>query len=321
MKFSQSDFENKFYSFGKNDNYEVVGKYTKMLEKIEIKHLTCGNTFTRLASKTTPKVNCPRCHKQSRNKRTDKMFKEELKELVGNEYTPLEKYINTDTKTLLRHNTCGYEWSIAPNTFLNGGVRCPNCAKGGIKRDNNWFLEILEEIDDYEEEYLFLEEYKNYDTKISIRHSKCGEEYKVSPNKFIGGRRCPVCRESKGEKKISTILDILDIEYEREKKFEGMRHIYPLRCDFYISDKRYRQFVIEFDGRQHFESMSEKDEHKKNLEHIQMLDSIKDEYMKKNEIKMYRIPHWKIDNVNEIIKDILQENLQRLSKAQDNPDK
>lgn len=45
------------------------------------------------------------------------------------------------------------------------------------------------------------------------------------------------------------------------------------------------------------------------------------EYMKKNEIKMYRIPHWKIDNVNEIIKDILQENLQRLSKAQDNPDK
>ena len=42
-------------------------------------------------------------------------------------------------------------------------------------------------------EYEVLGEYVNTNTKIEIEHSKCGHIYRVTPNKFLIGRRCPEC--------------------------------------------------------------------------------------------------------------------------------
>jgi PHP family Zn ribbon phosphoesterase len=42
-------------------------------------------------------------------------------------------------------------------------------------------------------EYTVLGEYINSKTKIRILHGKCGYEYKVTPNDFTSGYRCPKC--------------------------------------------------------------------------------------------------------------------------------
>lgn len=41
-----------------------------------------------------------------------------------------------------------------------------------------------------------------------------------------------MCNESKGEKIIAEILEFLDFEYEREKKFKDCKAITYLRFDF-----------------------------------------------------------------------------------------
>ena len=46
-------------------------------------------------------------------------------------------------------------------------------------------------------EYSVLGRYENNATKLLMRHSVCGSEYSVSPNKFLSGRRCPACSRKK----------------------------------------------------------------------------------------------------------------------------
>lgn len=42
-------------------------------------------------------------------------------------------------------------------------------------------------------EYIFLDNYINYMTKIKVKHNKCGHEYKARPSSFFQGARCPFC--------------------------------------------------------------------------------------------------------------------------------
>lgn len=308
-KFSQQDFEDKFYQNEHNHDYEIVGKYERMLSKIEIKHKDCGYIFDRLASKTTPKVYCPKCFKGHRNKKTQAIFEMEVESLVGNEYTVIGKYINTDSKIKMRHNVCLYEWDVVATSFTNTGSRCPQCAKGGIARDQEWFVEKLSEIEDISE-YTFKEDYNGYETKIGVIHNICGHQYEVSPQKFIGGRRCPYCRESKGERAISLYLDRNNIPYQREKTFDGLKDIRSLRYDFYVTINESNSFLIEFDGRQHFEPVFwNKTIDRKvfidSFDDVVRRDNIKNEFAKKEGINLYRIPYYEKENIDTILDSII----------------
>ena len=70
-----------------------------------------------------------------------------------------------------------------------------------------------------------------------------------------------------------------------------------LRPDFYLPSYN---LVIEFDGIQHFEPV----EHfggEKNFQITQKRDRDKNEYCKKNNINILRIPYWEFDNIENII--------------------
>lgn len=308
-KFTHKDFLIKFYKDEWNKDYEVVSEYVRMLDKVTVVHKKCGHEFTRLASKSTPKVYCPKCYPSHRNKRTQKMFEDEVEEITNGEYKVVGEYINVDSKIVIRHKTCGNSWFVNANSFLSG-TRCPKCAKGGTLLTHEEFLDRLQDIDDYGVEYEFLSEYISYDKKIPIIHKSCGSEYIVSPNKFFGGRRCPVCRKSHGEEKINKFLKKNAVSFEREKKFKGLRYRYPLRFDFFIESPGYNSFLVEFDGRQHFQlvwwnkKMTEK-EVSRNFEEIQIKDKMKNEFADKNKIPLYRINYDRIKELDKIMTDIL----------------
>lgn len=42
-------------------------------------------------------------------------------------------------------------------------------------------------------EYTFLDKYVNGKAKIKVKHNKCRNVYKVAPDNFIRGSRCPYC--------------------------------------------------------------------------------------------------------------------------------
>ena len=46
------------------------------------------------------------------------------------------------------------------------------------------------------------------------------------------------------------ILEFLNIKYEEQKTFEGLKYIGKLRFDFYLPDYN---LCIEFQGKQHYE--------------------------------------------------------------------
>lgn len=59
------------------------------------------------------------------------------------------------------------------------------------KKSNEMFLEEVKAL--VNSEYTPLETYKDNATKILLKHNKCNHIYKVSPNMFLSGRRCPKC--------------------------------------------------------------------------------------------------------------------------------
>jgi len=129
-------------------------------------------------------------------KKSNDEFLKEVKNQVGDEYTFLEEYINTNTPLKVKHNLCGNIYNVTPNTFLNKKCRCRKCitefnAKNRRKSNDEFLKEIKNQVGD---EYTFLEEYINDKTKLKVKHNLCGNVYFVTPNNFVRAkRRCPFC--------------------------------------------------------------------------------------------------------------------------------
>lgn len=122
-------------------------------------------------------------------RKTDKQFKQQVADLVGGEYTFLEPYQGATRKIRVRHNSCGYEYEVLPSNFLRGR-RCPKCSNRLQKTPEQFKQEVHKLVGD---EYTILTPYTNARTKLKVRHNKCGYEYFVTPNNFLGGNRCPKC--------------------------------------------------------------------------------------------------------------------------------
>lgn len=111
--------------------YTVLGEYINSYTKIKMKHNICGKEFeirpVNFIAKSLSN-RCPYCFKNFR--KTTKNFKNEVFELVGNDYTLLSEYKNNKTKVKFRHNICGNVYEVVPKDFIKkNGNRCPVCSK------------------------------------------------------------------------------------------------------------------------------------------------------------------------------------------------
>lgn len=301
--------KNKFLDILKSSGYTMIGIYRGSSNKVEV---MCdkGHVYGVRPYSFNKGHRCGQCAGSA--KFTTKYFKEWLFSEVGDEYTVFGDYKNNQTKMLMRHNneSCeSYEWMVMPVDFKNKGSRCPKCADR-IKYDTETFKIELAKI--HGSEYTVTGKYVNSNTKILIRHNTdaCKHfEWKIHPwmIKRRDYKNCPRCRVSTGEDKIATFLEENGIDYEPEKKFESLvsdKSGLGLRYDFYV--KRLN-LLIEYDGQQHFEpvifsrEISEADAMLK-LKDLQQRDKIKDKFAKSNKIKLLRIPYWKQDCIDEILK-------------------
>lgn len=127
--------------------------------------------------------------------KTQEEFENEIKELVGDEYTVLGEYKNTDTKILICHNKCGHEYKVIPDSFLHGN-RCPGCKRKTLSEKNKkshkeFKKEALNILGD---EYKVLGKYKEARKRILIQHKECEHKYSVRPSMILDGwGKCPIC--------------------------------------------------------------------------------------------------------------------------------
>ena len=115
-------------------------------------------------------------------------------------------------------------------------------------------------------------------------------EFKQSGASHLSGAGCPQCKASRGEKQINKILKILNIEFLRQFKIQDCKNKYPLPFDFAIIDKDKVLALIEYQGKQHYESIDYwggKDK----LLYVQNNDRIKMEYCVSHNIPLLVISH------------------------------
>ena len=115
------------------------------------------------------------------------------------------------------------------------------------------------------------------------------------------------CIKSKGEDKIIKLLKENNITFICQKSFKDCFYAdinHPLKFDFYILQDN-QNYLIEFDGRQHFQYDLTGWNNKENYDKVLARDSIKNEYCKKNKIPLIRIPYFELENLQ--LKDLLLE--------------
>lgn len=220
---------------------------------------------------------------------------------VETEYELLSDYKNSRIKITVKHNTCGKIWDIYPFNFLGNRNRCPICSNkertNKRRMSHDKFIKDVSDLVD--NEYSIIGQCVLSSQKVEIRHNVCGNIYKVTPNKFKSGRRCPKCSRSNPENNIESVLLRLEITYIREAKFKDCLDKRELPFDFYLPDYN---LCIEYDGELHYDDkFNDSDGFNKLKKH----DKIKTKYCKSNHIKLIRIPYWESKNIETILTETL----------------
>lgn len=134
----------------------------------------------------------------------------------------------------------------------------------------------------------------------------CGNEIDVVITDLISGHTTSCgCNNSKGEMIISQILRDNNIPFEKEKKFESCRFEdtnQQARFDFYLPNNNY---LIEFDGIQHFKYSDSGWDTKETFERTQKRDKFKNKWCKEHNIPLIRIPYTKLKTLT--LNDLLLE--------------
>ena len=184
---TNEQFKKEVYNLA-GDEYTFLDSYINSRTEIRVKHNICGNAYKVKPSNFLTGRRCPYCNGKA--KKSDHQIKKEVFDLVGDEYTFLDTYVNKRTKLRVKHNNCGNIYKVLPNNFLRGN-RCPYCANKAKSKNNDQFKQEVRSL--VGDEYTFLDDYVNNKTKLRVKHNKCGNVYKVKPGNFFIGRRCPYC--------------------------------------------------------------------------------------------------------------------------------
>lgn len=299
-KKTDTQFKQEVKSLVGNE-YIFLDPYVNTRTKLKVKHNKCNNVYEVKPNSFLTGYRCPYC--SSKATKTNTQFKKEVFDLVGNEYTFLDTYVNDGTKIKVRHNKCGKVYMVNPSNFIQGN-RCPYC---NIKAKTKTNIEFQQEVHDLVgNEYTFLEPYQGANTKIKVKHNICGQTYEVQPRAFLNGNRCPYCSSPKGELIISKILNNLNINYEYQKTFDDLKDNRLLSYDFFISSQN---ILIEYQGKQHYEPVDYfggTDRFKLQQKH----DKMKANYAKDNDYSLITVPYTE-DNFSKIKKYLLQHGLSK----------
>lgn len=126
----------------------------------------------------------------------------------------------------------------------------------------------------------------------------CGNIKNVPSNLLIQNKVSSCgCLCSKGEEKIKKLLLNAQIPFEQQKTFDtcyfkdtGAK----ARFDFYVNN----QYLIEFDGVQHFSAKSTWEKTQESFENIRMHDIIKNNWAHENHIPLIRIPYTQLEDID-----------------------
>ena len=220
--------------------YTVLGTFTRVHDKLKFKHNVCSHTFEMTPHNFLGGQRCPNCRYKhasaSSSKKFDK-FSKQVNDLTNGEYNVFPPYVNNKTKIKFEHVTCGNIFEMRPNNFTNG-QRCPKCGRSSSQNTRRKTTEEFkkEVVSCYGVgEYEVIGDYVDSETKVKVKHNKCGLVYDTRPADFTRGHGCPDCAYNIRSTKIGvsqrtplsevkkSIKNILGDEYVVLTKYEDYK--------------------------------------------------------------------------------------------------
>lgn len=144
--------------------------------------------------------------------------------------------------------------------------------------------------------------YTGYHNYLLVKCLKCGYEYEITPANIIAGKRCINCsvKQSKACDTIEKFLNLNNIKYLKEFKFDDLVYKKHLRFDYAVLDEENKiKLLIEYNGKQHYIDENWGDD----FDICQKRDKLKIDYCKDNNINLLIITYLQEKDIEEILKD------------------
>jgi len=235
---------------------------------------------------------CPKCFIDRKTSNSNEFIKKSNK-IHNDKYDySLVNYENVKTKVSIICKEHGI-FEQKPGHHLNGHG-CPKCVRI-IDTDNFIYKSNKKHNNTYDYSNTI---YKNHKTKVSIICKK-HDIFFQSPLSHLRGIGCPICNQSKGEKRIYDNLNKKNITFITQYKFKNCKNKNPLPFDFYLPD---HNICIEYNGIQHYKPI-EFFGGVESLNELKIRDNIKKDFCNKNNINLIIIKYNKsikkqIDNIS-----------------------
>ena len=241
---------------------------------------------------------------------TNTTFKDE----IGNRYgllTVVERVQNDENgKAQYRCKCdCGNEAIVRGASLRSGNTTSCGCQKYKGSFDNK-----IDEIGNVYGKLTVVAEYSERSTSRQVKwicKCECGNTVIVQGNHLRSGhtQSCG-CINSKGEEEISRFLSEHKIDFIGQYSFADLLSDKngKLFFDFAILQNNILIALIEYDGIQHFQEISNTWAQTDSLEERQRRDFLKDEYCKQNNIPLLRIKYTDFNNITNILTQFLKNN-------------
>ena len=257
--------------------------YTGALKKVCIICPEHGE-FWQTPNKHLSGQGCVLCHRPVHDTES---FIQRAKKIYGDvyDYSKIE-YINEKTPVVVVCKKHG-PFKVIPNNFLMGRC-CPKCKREKWEKEHSEkflsdFIKRANKIHNGKYDYSKVV-YKSAKTKVCIICPEHGEFWQT-PDSHLKGAGCPICKDSRMEKHMKSLLNEKNIDYIpqycpdflRDKAKKSYQ-----KCDFFIPDKN---LVIECQGEQHFKPFKNFDGNDGLKRRIE-LDIKKNQLLKEHGIKV-----------------------------------
>ena len=250
----------------------------------------CDNEFDAIADnlKKRPNMTCNECanKRRSENNRID---------VVGNRYgrlTILEIIPNTHPTRVKCKCDCGNFYIGMQSDIVGKHTQSCGCLQRERASESNT-KDWTGVISEYGVEFLYQDVMNDKGQWLwRCKCGVCGNEFTALPAKINNGHitSCGCSIQSAGERHILSVLQDLNADFVEQYSFSDCKHKYALRFDFAIFDNNKLLYLIEYDGKQHFEPI-EWFGGVKGFEETKMRDNLKHIYCQEHNIPLLRFPY------------------------------
>jgi hypothetical protein len=223
------------------------------------------------------------------SKQAEEKFARNVKLMNG---IMMETYVNARTKVIIQCEL-GHQFSMNPAS-VSRGRWCPECRERCPVAAERKLREIVAKKGG-----TVIGQYINGHAKIDVVCSG-GHEFKTTQTQVVSGDRwCKICgqSESRGERAVREYLIKKSLQYNTEVTFNWCPN---RRYDFSFSYKD-RNFIVEFDGGQHFSYVHHFHKDEERFNRARQRDIDKSKAAMDNGYYLIRIADTDIFDVDEII--------------------